>query len=163
MKYLKFNSKVLFFFLLFSFSKAQSLHHQMISSQGGFSFSSIEYKVLFSVGQQSVIGSTTNVISAQQGFQQSNLINIIRQNTISISTLVYPNPFIDVVKFSFSKSPGNFINLFVYDLLGRLVYSEVVKNESNLISVNLYNLSSAEYFVKLTANNYIFSTKIIKQ
>lgn len=163
MIYTKFNLKVLLLFFICSFSKAQSLHHQMISCQGGSSFSSNENKVLFTVGQQSVIGSSTNGVSVQQGFQQSNWSKIIEQNTISISTIVYPNPFKDVVKFSFSKSPGNDISLVVFDLVGRLVYSEVIKNESNLISVNLNNLSTAEYFVKLTANNYIFSTKIIKQ
>lgn len=163
MTYSKFYLKVLLFLLFCSFSKAQSLHHQMISCQGGNSFSSNENKVLFTVGQQSVIGSTTNGVSVQQGFQQSNWSKIIEQNTISISTIVYPNPFKDVVTFSFSKSPSNDISLVVFDLLGRQVYSEVIKNESNLISVNLNDLSTAEYFVKLTANNYIFSTKIIKQ
>ena len=160
---LKFNLLVLLLLLICDFSEAQTLHHQMISCQGGSSFSSNENKVLFTVGQQSVIGSTTNGFSFQQGFQQSNWGKFIEQNTISISTLVYPNPFKDIVNFSFSKSPGNDISLVVFDLVGRLVYSEVIKNESNLISVNLNNLSSAEYFVKLTANNYIFSTNIIKQ
>lgn len=163
MIYSKFNLKVLLLFFLCSFSNAQSLHHQMISCQGGNSFSSNENKVLFTVGQQSVIGSSINGVSVQQGFQQSNWSKIIEQNTISLSTMVYPNPFKDVVMFSFSKSPGNVISLIVFDLLGRPVYSEVIKNESNIISVNLNNLSTAEYFVKLTANNYIFSTKIIKQ
>lgn len=163
MIYTKFNLKVLLLFFICSFSKAQSLHHQMISCQGGNSFSTNENLVLFTVGQQSVIGSTTNGISVQQGFQQSNWNRIMQQNTVSITTVVYPNQFKDIVNFSFSLSPGNEISLVVFDLLGRLVHSEVIKNESNLISVNLNNLSTAEYFVKLTANNYIFSTKIIKQ
>lgn len=162
MKHLKFNLK-LFLFIISSFSEAQSLHHQMISCQGGNSFSANENKLLFTVGQQSVIGSTTNGFSVQQGFQQSNWSKIIEKNTISISTIAYPNPFKDIVKFSFSKSPGIDISLVVFDLLGRLVYSEVIKNESNLISVNLNSLSSAEYFVKLTTENYVYSTKILKQ
>lgn len=163
MKYSKFNFKILLLFFICSFVKAQRLHHQMISCQGGNSFNTNNNKVLFTVGQQSVIGSTANGISVQQGFQQSNWSKIIEQNTISISTTVYPNPFIDIVKFSFSKSPGSVISLVVFDLVGRLVYSEIIKNESNLISVNLNNLPSAEYFVKLTANNNTFSIKIIKQ
>lgn len=163
MIYSKFNLKVLLLFFLCSFSNAQSLHHQMISCQGGNSFSSNENKVLFTVGQQSVIGTEINGVSVQQGFQQSNWNKIMQQNTNSIITTVYPNPFKDVTHFSFSKSPGNGINIVVFDMLGRLVYNQSIKNEGNLISVNLNNLPSAEYFVKLTANNYIFSTKIIKQ
>jgi hypothetical protein len=163
MTYSKFYLKVLLFLLFYSFSKAQSLHHQMISCQGGNSFSSNENKVLFTVGQQSVIGSTTNGVSVQQGFQQTYWNNMIKQNTISISTLVYPNPFKDVINFSFSDSPGKNINIVVFDLLGRLVFSDVIQNDENMISVNLNSLSSAEYFVKLTSNNYVYSTKILKQ
>lgn len=163
MFYSKFNLKVLMFLLICSFSKAQSLHHQMISCQGGNSIINGEYIVLFTVGQQSVIGTTTNGVSVQQGFQQNNWNKIIQQNTNSIITTVYPNPFKDVINFSFSKSPGNDINIVVFDLLGRLVYNQSIKNEENLISINLNNLSSSEYFVKLTSNNYTFSTKILKQ
>lgn len=155
--------KVLLFFIICNSYNAQTLHHQMISCQGGNSFNSNVNKILFTVGQQSVIGSSTNGISVQQGFQQSNWYRIIQQNTVSITTIVYPNQFKDVVNFSFSQSPGNDINIVVFDLLGRLVYNQSIKNEENLISVNLNNLSSSEYFVKLTSNNYTFSTKILKQ
>lgn len=161
---LKIVFKILILFLVKSnCSEAQILHHQMISCQGGNSSNTSGASVSFTVGQQSVIGTTTNGVSVQQGFQQSNWNKIMQQNTISIITTVYPNPFKDVINFSFSKSPGNDIDIVVFDLLGRLVYSQSIKNEENIISVNLNNLSSAEYFVKLTSNNYIFSTKILKQ
>ena len=156
--------KALLLYLIFcNLSRAQSLHHQMISCQGGNSSNTSVASVSFTVGQQSVIGTATNGFTVQQGFQQSNWNKVIQLNTISVNTTVHPNPFKDVVNFSFSKSPGNDISIIVFDLLGRLVYTDVIKNEENLISVNLNNLPSAEYFVKLTSNNYIFSTKILKQ
>lgn len=167
-KYKMINFKTIFkalllYFIFCNLSQAQSLHHQMISCQGGYSPNTSVASVSFTVGQQSVIGTVTNGFSVQQGFQQSNWGKIMQQNTLSLNTTVYPNPFKDVVNFSFSKSPGNDISIVVFDLLGRIVYTDVIKNEENLISVNLNNLSSAEYFVKLTSNNYIFSTKILKQ
>lgn len=130
---------------------------------GGNSSSVSESNILFTVGQQSMTGTTVNGFSVQQGFQQSNWDKLIQQNSISINATAYPNPFKDVVNFSFSKSPGNDINIVVFDLMGRLVHSEVVKNQNNSVSITLNNLPSAEYFVKLTSNNYIFSTKILKQ
>ncbi|WP_353078259.1 T9SS type A sorting domain-containing protein [Flavobacterium sp.] len=154
---------LLLYFIFCNLSQAQRLHHQMISCQGGNSSNTSVASVSFTVGQQSVIGTATNGISVQQGFQQSNWGKIMQQNTLSLNTTVFPNPFKDVVNFSFSKSPGNDISIVVFDLFGRLVYSDVLKNEDNLVSVNLNNLSTAEYFVKLTSNNYIFSTKILKQ
>ena len=149
--------------ILCNLSLAQSLHHQMISCLGCNNPNTSIANVSFTVGQQSVIGTVTHGFVVQQGFQQSNLEKRIQQNSISISTTAYPNPFKDVVNFSFSKSPGNDINIVVFDLMGRLVHSEVVKNQNNSVSIALNNLPSAEYFVKLTSNNYIFSTKILKQ
>lgn len=150
-------SKFLFLFIYCSV-QGQSLHHQMISCQVG-----INNEVRFTVGQQSVIGTTVNGVVVQQGFQQSNWNKIIEQNSISIQMTTYPNPFTDIVNFSFSNSPGTEISLTVFDLLGRPVYSDVLKNEGNLISVNLNKLSTAEYLVKLTSNNFIYSIKLIKR
>lgn len=147
----------------FNLSISQQLHHEMMGAQGGSVNLDNSYTVRFSVGQQSVTGTSSGSVVVQQGFQQSNWNKIIEQNTISIVTTVYPNPFVDSVKFSFSKSPGKSLDVVVFDLLGRLVYSNNIINESNQISIDLKNLSSAEYFVKISANNYIYSTKIIKQ
>lgn len=161
---IKTTSKFLLIFLIVcNLSKAQSLHHQMISCQGGNSLNNSEINVLFTIGQQSIIGTTINELSVQHGFQQSNWGKLIQQKAISINTTAYPNPFKDVVIFSFSKSLDNDINIVVFDLLGRLVHSEVLKNQNNSVSIILNNLPSAEYIVKLTSNNYIFSTKILKQ
>lgn len=141
----------------------QQLHHQMLSSQGGSSVTSNGYSVRYTVGQQSIAGTSTTGYVIQQGFQQSNWEKIIQHNTISIVTTVYPNPFVDSVKFSFSSSPGSTIDVLVFDILGRLVYSESTQNDSNLISLDLKKLSSAEYLVKLSSGSYIHSAKIIKQ
>ncbi len=141
----------------------QQLHHQMLSSQGGSSVTSNGYSVRYTVGQQSVTGTSTTGYVVQQGFQQSNWGRILSQNTISVVTTVYPNPFVDLVKFSFSSSPGSTIDVLVFDILGRLVHSESVQNDSNLISLDLKKLSSAEYLVKLSSGSYIHSAKIIKQ
>ena len=76
---------------------------------------------------------------------------------------VYPNPFTDYIKFSFSMSPGEQIDVLIYDVLGKLVYSEKAINESNVITLDLKKLSSAEYLVRLSSGNFIQSVKIIKQ
>jgi hypothetical protein len=155
------------FFILFVFGfqiiNAQQLHHEMISSQGGTTTTANGHLVRYTVGQQSVTGTSTNGYVVQQGFQQSNWSKILEQNTVSVATIVYPNPFVNEVNFTFSTSPGEKISAFVFDVLGRLVYSEEVKNDNNSIKLSLVHLSTADYLVRLTADKFIFSTKIIKQ
>ncbi len=154
-------------FILFVFGcqiiNAQQLHHEMISSQGGTTTTANGHLVRYTVGQQSVTGTSTNGYVVQQGFQQSNWSKILEQNTVSVATIVYPNPFVNEVNFTFSTSPGEKISAYVFDVLGRLVYSEEVKNDNNSIKLSLVQLSTAEYLVRLTADKFIFSTKILKQ
>ena len=135
----------------------------MISSQGGITTTANGHLVRYTVAQQSVTGTSTNGYVVQQGFQQSNWGKILEQNTISIITTVYPNPFVNEVNFSFTTSPGEKISAYVFDVLGRLVYSEDIKNENNLIKLNLLNLSTAEYLVKLSSDKFVHSAKIIKK
>ena len=104
MKNKKINFKILVLSLVVcNLSKAQSLHHQMISCQGGNSLIAGKSNMLFTIGQQSITGTTINGFSVQQGFQHSNWDKLIQQNTTSISTTTYPNPFIDVVNLHFQN------------------------------------------------------------
>jgi hypothetical protein len=135
----------------------------MISAQGGSANTQSGLVVKYTIGQQSVTGTKTGNVIVQQGFQQSNWAKILDQNTISIATTVYPNPFVNEVNFSFSTSPGEKISAYVFDVLGRLVYSEDVKNENNSITLSLLQLSTAEYLVKLTSEKFVHSAKILKQ
>lgn len=145
------------------FSYSQQLHHEMISSQGGSSVTQGGYVVRYTVGQQSVTGTSSVGYVVQQGFQQSNWSKLVSSNTISVITTVYPNPFTERVNFSFSISPGSVLDVLVFDVLGRLVHSESVENDSNLVSIDLKKLSSAEYLVMLSSGSYTHSAKIIKQ
>lgn len=153
----------LFLVFISKFLIAQQLHHEMISAQGGSVITQNGQQVRYTVGQQSVTGTSSNGYVVQQGFQQSNWGKILEQNTISITTMVYPNPFVNEINFSFSISPGEKISAFVFDVLGRLVYSEDVKNENNSIKLNLVHLSTAEYLVKLSSDKFVHSAKIIKR
>lgn len=154
------------FFVIFNFSNimiSQTLHHEMLSAQGGGVVASSGLKINYTVGQQSVSGTKSNQYIVQQGFQQNNWSKIINQNNNLILTTLYPNPFIDQITFTFSSSPGAKINAFVYDILGRLIHSETVINDNNKIILQLSRFSSAEYLIKLTSNDYEYATKIIKQ
>ena len=158
--------RVFFILFLVFISKnvvAQQLHHEMISAQGGSVITQNGQLVRYTVGQQSVTGTSSNGYIVQQGFQQSNWGKILEQNTISVTTTAFPNPFVNEINFSFSTSPGEKISAYVFDILGRLVYSKEVKNENNSIKLNLLQLSTAEYLVKLSSDKFVYSAKIIKQ
>jgi hypothetical protein len=155
--------RIVLFFLFVVSASAQSLHHQMISAQGGGVVTNSGYKVNYTIGQQSVTGSYSGTYIVQQGFQQNNWSKIISNNNNLIQTNLFPNPFIEYITFTFSSSPGAKINAMVFDILGRLIHTEDVVNENNEIKLNLSRLSSAEYLIRLSSGKYEYATKIIKQ
>lgn len=155
------NLLLFFFFTTLSFS--QTLHHQMISAQGGNTVTQSGIVVKYTVGQQSVTGTKTGNVIVQQGFQQSNWDKIIATNNVVLAnTTTYPNPYVDVINFQFSQSIGENVSLLVYDVLGRQVYVNTLQIFENKTSVNLQVLQSAEYFVQLSNNIFTYHTKIIK-
>jgi hypothetical protein len=150
------------FLLLIGNAYSQTLHHQMISAQGGNSVSQSGIVVKYTVGQQSVTGTKTGNVIVQQGFQQSNWDKIIATNEVVINTTTYPNPYVDVLNFQFSQSIGDSVSLLVFDVLGRQVYANSLQIFENKTSINLQELQSAEYFVQLSNNTFTYHTKIIK-
>lgn len=149
-------------FLFVGFSFGQTLHHQMISAQGGSANTQSGLVVKYTIGQQSVTGTKTGNVIVQQGFQQSNWDKIIAKNEVIVNTITYPNPYVDTINFQFSQSIGDNVSLLVYDVLGRQVYSNKLQVFDNKTSVNLQVLQSAEYFVQLSNNSFTYHTKIIK-
>ncbi len=154
---------LLTFGFLTSLSFGQTLHHQMISSQGGSATTQSGTVVKYTIGQQSVIGTKTGAVIIQQGFQQSYWDKIISTNNLAlVNTTTYPNPYVDTINFQFSQTIGDAVSLLVFDVLGRQVYANVFQVIENKIAVDLHELQSAEYFVQLSNNTYTYHTKIIK-
>jgi hypothetical protein len=147
---------------LSSFSFGQTLHHQMISAQGGNATTQSGIVVKYTIGQQSVAGTKIGNVIVQQGFQQSNWDKIIANNVVLINTTTFPNPYIDIINFQFSQTIGDNVSLIVFDVLGRQVYSNTLQIFENKTSANLQALQSAEYFVQLSNNTFTYHTKIIK-
>lgn len=150
--------------LLITFSGySQRLHHQMLSSQGTSTHTSSGISVRQTIGQQSPIGNYRNGnIIAGQGFLQSNKMKIKTPPVISITTITYPNPFIDKVNFRFSSPISGPIKITLFDVMGRLVYNKEKMPYDNTLTIDDLFFAQGEYFVKLTAKNYTYTTNLLK-
>ena len=88
-------------------------------------------------------------------FVESFTGNIIRVSN-KLSLKVYPNPFTDHLRIE-SPSPVQLIE--IADLQGRIVYSETHLLEE----INLPQLRSGLYILKIRSGNQVFQQKLIKQ
>ncbi len=153
---------ILLLFVTFS-GYSQKLHHQMLSSQGTTSRTSTGIILRQTVGQQSATGNyrDSNFIVGQ-GFQQSNKMKTAVPPVISVTTTTYPNPFIDRVNFQFSSPVSGPFKISLFDVMGRLVYFKEKTAINNIVTIDNLSFAQGEYFVKLTAKNYTYSTNLLK-
>ena len=156
----------LFFILLFTCSTiySQNLHRQMLSSQGESKVLTNGMYVSQTIGQQSAIGNHTNGITIGQGFQQSNWVKYVNSNVAEqITTTTYPNPFITTVNFKFSIPIKETIEIAVFDIYGRLIFQDKKIATDSVLTVELPQLASSNYLVRLSAPNYNYYSQILKQ
>ncbi len=135
----------------------------MLASQGATARTSSGVVVRQTIGQQSVIGNFRNSnFIVGQGFQQSKKMKSVAPTGIVISAIAFPNPFIDKVNFQFSSFVDGPIKITIFDVLGRLVFTDVKFPNNNTITIDNLFFAEGEYFVKLTAKNLTYSINLLK-
>ena len=146
-------------------SFSQDLHHQMLSSQGISKTLPNGIFVSQTIGQQSVIGNyTKDGKTYGQGYQQSVWSKYISTNSNNaITTVTYPNPFISTINFQFSQAIKEPISVSVFDIRGRLICNQEKQASGNTLTIDLPNLASSNYLVRLSSPNYTYYTQILKQ
>jgi hypothetical protein len=138
----------------------------MLSAQGASVSLSNGMYVSQTIGQQSVTGNYTKEdFTYGQGYQQSLWGKYIKGNSTAsaITTTTYPNPFITTIHFQFSQPITDVVGITVFDIRGRLIFQTEKKPDETLLTVELPQLASSNYLVRLQATNYMYYTQILKQ
>lgn len=125
-----------------------------------------KYVVSQSIGQSSVIGTHyNNGYYLRQGYQQPiNKIKVVNSEfkTNNLVASVFPNPFEHAFFVSFNENMKQDITVLVFDVTGKQIYSRNFKPQQR-ISLNLSNMSSGSYLLKVLSNKKIFNAKLIKK
>jgi hypothetical protein len=137
----------------------------MMSTQGKSTYLKSGHYVSQTIGQQSIIGtSTSNKFRMNQGFQQSAWGQLITKynSSFDIKISTYPNPFVNDITFKFSKHLEGAIQFLVFDTSGRLIVAKNTLMRNNTINENLYFLPSGTYLVQIKNKTITHYTKIIR-
>ncbi|NDP28677.1 MAG: S8 family serine peptidase [Flavobacterium sp.] len=94
----------------------------------------------------------------QKRAQTLNTINL--ENNVS-SIVLYPNPNKGVFTINLGIANTSFISCKIYDISGKLVYNS--NSQTPIFNINLPNLSSGLYLVKLEGDNYNETVKFLKE
>ncbi len=159
------NKISLLFLVTFSVNAQDMLHHQMLSAQGTSKELSNGIYICQTIGQQSVTGNyTRDGKTYGQGYQQSIWSKYIQSTANNpINTVVYPNPFVSSINFQFSEPIKDRIKMELFDLRGRLIFETDQLPLDNLLSIEMPNIASSNYLVKLSSTKYTYYSQILRQ
>ena len=155
-----------FFLILLAlpiFSFSQELNRQMIASQGSTIETNTGYYVSQSVGQLSVIGRGTHQdLDLLQGFQQPIFARSINSLESPVNVILFPVPTNDNLTIYLSNYTEPTIEVFVYDIIGKLVKNTTLNLLNNSSTLELNSFSSGTYIIQLRGNNILHYSQILK-
>jgi hypothetical protein len=115
------------------------------------------YHQLDGLNNPIIISVNGHVLGSPTGVEEESILNkfTLNQN--------YPNPFNPSTKITYTISSESFVNLEIFDLLGRKLFDLVNEKQSAgeyNINFTASTLSSGIYFYKLSANNRVICKKM---
>jgi hypothetical protein len=146
---------------------AQSIgiHHSCLSIAGSSSnieFGTTSFLIQESIGQGSVIGSSTrHGIILRQGFIQPRSISAYAVEEDPLSVLVYPNPASDHITIHLMEDEELDLNIALFDMSGRVVLNvhKIVRSE---LSIQLNQFARGSYTLRVIESKRLFTTNIQK-
>lgn len=89
----------------------------------------------------------------------------VPENDLQRGFSLYPNPSKDVINVLFKNPYNNETTLVIFDILNRVVWSELLKNtdETVLKTIDISGFSNGLYFISVINNNVSLCRKFLKQ
>jgi len=112
-------------------------------------YSMVSLKSDFTLGEIAIETISSENFMLTQGFHQPSL-GIISINEDSYSQIsVYPNPAVDIINLELLGFEGNYVNIQILDLSGKLIYSELVAINSEKHQINTSILEIGSYVLEV--------------
>jgi hypothetical protein len=155
-------------YLCFTQSEPQPLLLRSTLSSSGGSFAIATNNSAYLIQQSTGQLSPINFINPKdqlviQGFIQPYFLfsAATQESDLGRIAVVFPNPFKQSINLSFLEKISTSLAVSVYTLQGQLIYSERFA-ASQRIEIRLPALNTAQYILRVEANNQQFNRVIIK-
>jgi uncharacterized protein YjdB len=115
------------------------------------------------LGYAQYTGPQTGWYSAMWAFVNGTTKSADEEPTVQNSTEIsyMPNPVINELRIEFNGN--SFKNLVLFDLSGKIMYTEVIDAEASNFSLNLSDFNTGMYFLRLSNESNTQCIKIIKK
>lgn len=158
----KLNIQIALVLIISIFSAVISQSQELLTTAGG-SYSGVNGKVSYTVGQVAFNTSTSVSEGIQQPFEIYNITSV-EETKIDINMSVFPNPVKESINLRIEDYPLAGLCYQLYDVSGHLV--EVKDIRATQTKINMQSNIKSVYFIKIYDQNKkknLKSFKIIKK
>jgi len=156
------------FTLIFTLSVSAQVKQEVIASAGGYNTNG-GLSISWTLGETIIPTFTAYdingnpVLTLSHGFQsQIMIVTVVENLKILVTVKVFPNPTSEVVNIQFEEPVDGEIVLSLIDSNGKLVKRDRVEAEMVEKQINLQDLPTGIYYLKLTKGKLVNVYKVVK-
>jgi hypothetical protein len=148
-------------FLVFALA-ASAQKQEVIASAGGYNTSG-SLSISWTLGETIIPTFQNGNLILTHGFQQQLLVTTVEENLEElVKVTVYPNPASDNINIRFESPLDGEVTIQLINGQGKLVKTDVIEVSVTEKQLNLQDLASGTYFLKLTKNKTSNVYKVVK-
>jgi hypothetical protein len=148
--------------IFFALSASSQYKQDVIASAGGYNTAS-GISISWTLGETIIPTYSNGGLILTHGFQQQLIITTIEENLETMVTVtVYPNPASDIVNIKFEEALDEEVNLALINSQGKSVKTVVLEATTIEKQINLQDLPSGMYYIKLTKGKLSNVYKVVK-
>jgi hypothetical protein len=153
--------------LLFAISaNAQQIKQEVIASSGGYNVASGgTISISWTLGETIIptFTSQDGSITLTHGFQQKIVITAVEENLVNpVKITVFPNPASEVINVEFQNPTDGEVSLFLLSNQGSLVKTINIPSGTLIKEINLQDLPSGIYYIRMVKGRLVNVYKVVK-
>jgi hypothetical protein len=144
---------------------AQQIKQEVIASAGGYNVSSgaNQISISWTLGQTIVPTFSAGGLTLSHGFQGTLIISTVEENILNpVQVVIFPNPASEIINIRFETPTDGEISLLLLDAQGKLVKTEKIEAATTNKEINMQDLPSGIYYLRLTKGILVNVYKVVK-
>ena len=164
--HMKRNSLIILMMLIAISVGAQQVKQEVIASAGGYNVASGNtISISWTLGETIVptFTSKDGSIVISHGFQQMLVVTAVEEHILNpVTVSIFPNPASEVVNIKFETPTDGAITLFLLNSTGNLLKTEQIQPATINKDINLQDLPSGVYYLRLLKGKQVNVYKVVK-
>ena len=153
-------------FLLYVLSASAQVKQEVIASAGGFNVESGgSISISWTLGETIIptFTSSDGSLILTHGFQQKLLITAVEENIVNpVRITIFPNPASEMINMEFDTPTDGEYSLYLFDSQGKMVKTDQVGVATTIKQLNMQDLPSGIYYLRLTKGKLVNVYKVVK-